>query len=190
MLVQQFLAAAQHQAHYQLLKVNAEINARHDIVVNILINNIPKQRGLVSKEQNWDDMKMAKTTRDEITIGTEHWRSDDWKEKGWVQGAKLKPDLVWLRRDSGDKWRKVVVGVKITSTEDMGKAFEKRRQIPRVDFPGETREKNVAMAVTVPLIISHDGAVHKDSIRRWKVFAKISKSTGSEWHRLYSATML
>ena len=54
-------------------KVNAEINARHDIVVNILINNILKQRGLVSKEQDWDDRKMVKTTRDEITIGTEHW---------------------------------------------------------------------------------------------------------------------
>ena len=27
------------------------------------------------------------------------------------------------------------------------------------------------MAVMVPLIISHDGAVHRDSIRRWKDFA-------------------
>ena len=35
----------------------------------------------------------------------------------------------------------------------------------------ETREKKVAMAVMVPLIVSHDGAVHKDSIRRWKNFA-------------------
>ena len=27
------------------------------------------------------------------------------------------------------------------------------------------------MAVMVPLIISHDGAIHKDSVRRWKNFA-------------------
>ena len=31
--------------------------------------------------------------------------------------------------------------------------------------------KKVAKAVTVPLIISHDGAMHKDSVRRWKDFA-------------------
>ena len=32
-------------------------------------------------------------------------------------------------------------------------------------------EKKVSMAVMVPLIISHDGAIHKDSVRRWKNFA-------------------
>ena len=31
--------------------------------------------------------------------------------------------------------------------------------------------KKVAKAVMVPLIISHDGAVHRDSVRRWKDFA-------------------
>ena len=35
----------------------------------------------------------------------------------------------------------------------------------------ETRENKVSKAVMVPLIISHDGAVHKDSVRRWKDFA-------------------
>ena len=35
----------------------------------------------------------------------------------------LKPDLVWLRCDSGDHWRKVVVVVKVTSTVKMNKAF-------------------------------------------------------------------
>ena len=35
----------------------------------------------------------------------------------------------------------------------------------------DTRESKVVMAVMVPLIISHDGAVHKDTIRRWKNFA-------------------
>ena len=35
----------------------------------------------------------------------------------------------------------------------------------------EMPEKKVVMVVMVPLIISHDGAVHKDSVRRWKNFA-------------------
>ena len=57
-------------------RVSAEINARHDIVVNILLNNILTQRGLVTHEQRWEDRMMVRTARDEITIGTEHWRSD------------------------------------------------------------------------------------------------------------------
>ena len=48
------------------------------------------------------------------------------ERKGRVAGAKLKPDLVWLRRDAEDQWRKVVVDVKITSTEDMGKVFKEK----------------------------------------------------------------
>ena len=60
---------------------------------------------------------MARSVNDEITIGTEHWVLEEWKEKGRVPGAKLKPDLVWLRRDSGGDWRKVVVDVKVTSTD-------------------------------------------------------------------------
>ena len=51
-------------------------------MVDILINNILSQRGLIDHEQKWEDRKMVKTARDEITIGTEHWRSDEWKEKG------------------------------------------------------------------------------------------------------------
>ena len=46
--------------------------------------------------------------------------------KGRVVGARLRPDLVWLRRDSGCNWRKVVVDVKVTSTEDMNKAFKEK----------------------------------------------------------------
>ena len=68
-------------------KVSAEINARHDNVVNILLNNILVKRGLVSHEQKWEDRKMVRTGRDEITIGTEHWRSDEWRSKGRVAGA-------------------------------------------------------------------------------------------------------
>ena len=63
-------------------RVSGEINARHDIVVNILLNNILIQRGLITHEQKWDERKMVRTASDEITIGAEHWRSDDWKEKG------------------------------------------------------------------------------------------------------------
>ena len=82
-------------------KVSSEINARHDMVVNILLNNILVQRGLISHEQKWEDRKMVRTETDEITVGTEHWRSDEWKEKGRVSGAKLNPDMVWLWRDTG-----------------------------------------------------------------------------------------
>ena len=63
-------------------KVSDEINNRHDVVVNILLNNILVQRGLIAHEQRWEDRKMVKSRNDEITIGTEHWRSDEWKEKG------------------------------------------------------------------------------------------------------------
>ena len=92
-------------------KVAGEINARHEIVVNILLNNILVQRGLVSNEQRWEDRKMVRAANDEITVGTEHWRSDEWRERGRVTGAKLKPELVWLQRDNGGTWRKVVVDV-------------------------------------------------------------------------------
>ena len=85
---------------------SGEINTRHDIVVNILPNNVLVQRELIAHEQKWEDRKMVKTSRDEITIGTEHWRSDEWSGRGRVAGAKPKPDLMWLRRDSGDEWRK------------------------------------------------------------------------------------
>ena len=52
------------------LKVCAEINARHDIVVNVLLNNILIQRGLLSHEQKWEDRKTIRTPKDEITVGT------------------------------------------------------------------------------------------------------------------------
>ena len=152
-------------------KVSAEIQSRHDTVVNILLNNILVQRGLISHKQKWEDRKTVRSARDEITVGTEHLRSDEWKGKGRVPGAKLRPDLVWLRRDSGDIWRKVVVDVKITSTDDMNKAFKEKDEKYRQWATIETREKKVAKAVMVPLIVSHDGAVHKDTVKRWKDFA-------------------
>ena len=76
-------------------QVRGEITACHDLVVNILLNNILMQRGLVAHEQRWEDRKTVKTPNDEI-IGTENSRSNEWKGKGRVVGARLKPDLVWL----------------------------------------------------------------------------------------------
>ena len=67
-----------------------------------------------------------RSARDEITVGTEYWRSAEWKEKGRVSGAKLKPDLVWLRCDSDDEWENVVVVVKVSSTNKMNEAFKEK----------------------------------------------------------------
>ena len=66
------------------IKESVDINARHDIVVNILLNNILIQRCLIVNEQRLEDSRTVRRTNDEIMIGTEHWRSDEWKEKGFV----------------------------------------------------------------------------------------------------------
>ena len=57
-------------------KVSGEINTRHDIVVNFLLNNILVQRGLVSHEPKWEDRKTVRSAKDEITVGMEFWRSE------------------------------------------------------------------------------------------------------------------
>ena len=75
---------------------------------------------------------MVRSANDEITIGTENRMSDEWKSNGRVNGAKLKPDLVWLRRENGGTWRKVVVDVKITSTDKMNDAFKEKDEKYRV----------------------------------------------------------
>ena len=152
-------------------KVSAEINARHDIVVDILLNNILVQRGLITHEQKWEDRKTVRSARDEITVGTEHWASDEGKGKGRITGANLKPDLVWLRRDSGGEWRKVVLDVKITSTDKPNESFKEKDSKHREWATLETREKKASKIVMVPIIISHDGAVNKDSVGRPENFA-------------------
>ena len=122
--MQQSRACTEREARRKLCKKAAcEINDLNVTVVNILLNNILIQRGLTSHEQWWEDMKTARTANDEITVGTEHSRSDEWSGRGHVSSARLMPDLVWLRCDSEGQWRKVVVDVKITSTEEMNKAF-------------------------------------------------------------------
>ena len=83
----------------------------------------------------------------------------------------MKPDLVWLRCDSGSDWRKVVVDVKVTLTDKMNDALKEKGEKYSLWTIRETREKKVVKAVTVPLIVSHDGAVHMDSVGRRKDFA-------------------
>ena len=53
----------------------------------------------------------------------------------------------------------------------MNDAFREKDLKCREWTTRETREKKVMMAVMVPLIISHDGAFHRDTVRRWKDFA-------------------
>ena len=65
----------------------------------------------------------------------------------------------------------MVVDVKVTSCDDMAKAFKEKGDTYRTWTVQETREKKVWKAVMVPLIISHDGAVHKESVKRWKDIA-------------------
>ena len=80
-----------------------------------------------------------KTVNDEITVGTDHPRTDERKSKGRVDGAKLKPDLVWLRREAGGQWKKMVVDVKVTSTEDLNKAFKEEDE--KVSGVGDARNQ-------------------------------------------------
>ena len=49
----------------------------------------------------------------------------------------------------------------------MNEAFKEKDEKNRIWATQETGEKTVSEAVMVPLIISHDGAVHMDSVRRW-----------------------
>ena len=62
----------------------------------------------------------------------------------------------------------------------MNEAFKEKDDRYRDWTTKETREKKVAKAVMVPLIISHDGAVHKDSVSRRKNFASDVRLTGCE----------
>ena len=61
--------------------------------------------------------------------------------------------------------------MKITSTDKLNEAFKEKDDKCRDWATREAREKKVSKAVMVPLIISHDGAVHSESVRRWKDFA-------------------
>ena len=62
----------------------------------------------------------------------------------------MKPDLVWLQREASGQWKKVVVDVKITSTDKMNEAFKEKDEKYRQWTTTETREKKVSKAVMVP----------------------------------------
>ena len=145
---------------------------------------------MIDHEQKWEDRKTVQTAKDEITVGTEQWRSEEWSNKGRVAGAKLMPDLAWLHPVSTGKWKKVVVDVKVTSTDKMNEAFREKDEKYREWATKETRETKVVKAVMVPLIISHDGAVRMDTVRQWNDFAPDIKVTGCGWHRVCCATMM
>ena len=54
--------------------------------------------------------------------------------------------------------------MKVTSTDDMNKTFKEKDDKYREWANHQTKEKKVGKAVMVPLIISHDGAVHRDTV--------------------------
>ena len=54
---------------------------------------------------------------------------------------RLKPDLVWLRRDAGGEWTKAVVDVKVTSTEEMEKAFKEKDEKYREWTPARPEKR-------------------------------------------------
>ena len=60
--------------------------------------------------------------------------------------------------------------MKIAPTDKMKEAFKAKEKYMEWTIM-EKREKKVAEMVMVPVIISHDGAVHNDTARRWKNFA-------------------
>ena len=68
----------------------------------------------------------------------------------------------------------------------MDDEFKKKDYNYREWTTQETREKNVSKAVMVPLIISHDGAVHRDTIRRWK---DIAKDITVDWVRMAQSVL-
>ena len=56
----------------------------------------------------------------------------------------------------------------------MSEAFKEKDEKYREWTTKETREKKVDKAVMVPLIFSRDGAVHWDTVRRWKDMAHLT----------------
>ena len=59
--------------------------------------------------------------------------------------------------------------MKVPSTEDMNKAFGEKDDKYSVWTTQETMENKAIKVVMVPFIVSHDGAVDKDTTRRWKL---------------------
>ena len=61
--------------------------------------------------------------------------------------------------------------VKVTSTDKMNETFKEKEEKYRAWTTHETEEMKASKVVMVPIIISHDSAVHRDTVGRWKNFA-------------------
>ena len=80
--------------------------------------------------------------------------------------AEARPGVVQTQH-TGDCWRKVVVDVKVTSTDDMSKSFMEKDEKDCEWTTSETLGEKVVVAM-VPQIISHDRAIHRVTVGRWK----------------------
>ena len=98
---------------------------------------------------------------------------------GYRCESETRPGVAQTRHRG--QWKKVAVDVMVTSTNVMNKAFKIKDDKYRERATKDTREKKVMMAMMVPMLISHDGAVHRDTIRRWKNFAPDMKV---DWVRM------
>ena len=61
--------------------------------------------------------------------------------------------------------------MKATSTGDMEKTLKEKDDKYRKWTTWETVEKKADKAVMVPLIITQDRSVHRDTVKRWNDFA-------------------
>ena len=76
--------------------------------------------------------------------------------------------------------------MKVISTDKMNETFKEKDEKYREWATKETREKKVVMAVMVPLIVSHDGAIHKDTVRRWN---DIASDIQVDWVRMAQSVL-
>ena len=84
---------------------------------------------------------------------------------------------------------KVVVDVKVTSTDQLNKAFDEKDEKYREWATNETREKKVSKVVMVPIIISNEGQSTVTQSSAGRTSPPISRLTGYELPRTSSATM-
>ena len=79
-----------------------------------------------------------------------------------------------------------MVDVKVTSTDKMSESFREKDDKYRERATRETREKKVKKTVMVPPIISHDGAVHNDTVRMWN---DIAPEVEVDWVRMAQSVL-
>ena len=77
----------------------------------ILFNFILVHSFLISNVHYSDYSNMVLTSIHFVPIWTEHLPSEEWRGNFCVARSKLMPDLLWLRRDSEDQWKKAFVFV-------------------------------------------------------------------------------